>query len=424
MASGITLSALTINAEEAKTLSSAVERIFMESPVFNQVFTTFTGYDKKTQLLLADELGLTGIIDSGGARPESGNLKAALAEKFIQVVNIGDTLIHTQSDVNQNFKPAIRKFANDFKELQITDEIGQFIIAAIMQAILEARWRLAMLGDTSATLIADGGNILPTSAIKFFTPLNGFWKQAFAGVTAATTPRYTIAENVAITKSLQLTLAADAGIKALAGMYKNAHANLKSKTDKYFVLTPELYYNYEEYLINQPATNGGLTDAMINGVPVLKYKGIPVYKDDLVGSILKTSQAIDKATTLATATTATNYTSIHVVSTAGFPEKGSISIGTDTFVYTSKDATHFLGASQAMTVNALASAVTMTEQIYNYPNRGFMTCTSNLGFYTVADSDFMNVESFYYEVARANYMAYLFAMDVKIHREQLVSVAY
>jgi hypothetical protein len=281
-----------------------------------------------------------------------------------------------------------------------------------------------MLGDTSASLVSAGGNILATSDTKFFTPVDGFWKQAFAGVTASTTPRYTIDENVLTTKAAQVTLADDAGIKALRGMYKNAHANLKAKADKFFVLTPELYYNYKDYLTTQPATNGGLTDAMINGIAVLTFQGIPVYNDELTGGVLKANQAINKATTLATATTATTFTSIHVASTAGFPEKGSLTIGSSTFVYTSKDATHFLGASQTMTANAISTPVTMTAEIYNYPNRGFMTAVSNLGFYTVNEEDLVNVESFYYEVARANYMAYLFSMDVKIHREQLVSVAY
>lgn len=428
MASKIDLSALTINAEEAKTLQDAVKRLMFETSNFNQFFSTFTGFDKKTQLLLSDELGLTGLHDSGASRPNSGNLKGTLAEKFVQVILIGDTLIHTQADVDQNFKPVVRKAATDFKELNMTSEIALYLMDVVYQAVQEARWRLAFLGDTDAALQSANGYVKTGTAITLFNSVDGVWKQAFAGVTAGSTPRTTISENYAISKASQLALGTTAGLDALKGMYDNASVILKGKSDLYFLLTPELYYNYVNYLAANTLSGGGLSEVMVNGVKSVAYMGIPVYIDALSSNVIKNYMEVNPTTALNGATTASDYTAITVDSTAGFPEAGKITIGAGgtgkVFVYTSKTATTFVGESQTMAVNADDSAVTLVAALYNLPNRGLLTSKANMGFYTVSENDFTKIESFYYQVDRANYIAYLFAMDVKILREELISVAY
>lgn len=287
MATVVDLTNLTINAEEARTLAEVQARLMLENPAFESMFTTFTGFTYAQKIALANELGLTGKLDAGGARPTTGNLKAGFTEKEVKVVGIGDTLYHTQADVAQNWKPMIRKFATDFKELDMNSDVAKFITAILEQAVTEARWRMVMLGDKAADTVANSGVLLNGTDKTLFNALDGVWKQVATGVTATTIKKTAIAENALTTFALQLTLASDAALKALKGMYDNSPAVLKGKPDAYFCLTPELYYNYEEYLATTPVTGGGLTAALIDGVKVLKYKGYPVIKDEITGAILK-----------------------------------------------------------------------------------------------------------------------------------------
>lgn len=288
MATVVDLTNLTINAEEARSISEIQARLMLENPAFESMFTTFDGFTYAQKIALANEIGLTGKLDAGGARPTTGNLKGTFTEKEVKVVGIGDTLYHTQADVNQNWKPMIRKFATDFKELDMNSEVAKFITAILEQAITEARWRMTMLGDKAADTVANGGVLVNGSDKTLFNALDGVWKQIATGVTATTIKKKAIAENALATFVLQSALASDAALKALKGMYDSSNAVLKGKPDAYFCLTPELYYNYEEYLATVPATNGGLTNDLINGIKVLKYKGYPVIKDEMTGSVLKT----------------------------------------------------------------------------------------------------------------------------------------
>jgi hypothetical protein len=356
MANVLDLTNLTINPEEARTISEIQARLMLENPKFASMFTTFSGFTYAQKIAIANELGLTGKLDAGGARPTSGNLGGSFTEKEVKVVGIGDTLYHTQADVNQNWKMMVRKTAQDFKELNMNSDVALYITGILYQAIDEARWRMTMLGDTKADTVANGGVLVNGTDKTLFNALDGVWAQIANGVTANTIKRTTIAENSQSSFTAQLALGPTAGVDALKGMYFTSNAVLKGKSDAYFCLTPELYYNYEDWLTTHPSTGGGMSSDIINGVKVMKYKGYPVIKDELTGSVLKA---------------------------------------------------YFQNGTK-----------------YSAPNRGFFTCTSNLGWYTTSESDLSNIESFYDMPNRVNIMAYLFNMAVLILREQLITVAY
>ena len=175
-------------------------------------------------------------------------------------------------------------------------------------------------------------------------------------------------------------------------------------------------------------SGGGLTQLVINGNPAPAYNGVPVLDDLATYNLLLKYTNVSPDTQLDGATTATDYTEIVVDSTAGFPESGKITIGTGgagkVFVYTSKTATKFVGASQTMAVNADNSAVALVADLYDLPHRAIMYNPLNNGFYTLSEEDINSIESFYVQKDRANYMGYNFTMDVVIGREELLSVAY
>ena len=438
MATGINVSQLSeFNPIELADIKQVVAERFWTAPEFNKIFSVYGGYDKKTQLVLADELGLSGILDSGGARPESGGLGITLSEKFVNTVLIGDTKKHTQIDFNKDFKMVVRKSAKDYTELSETDQLAIYMTEKVLTYMSEARYRLAMLGDTAADLNSAGGNLVNTYSIggvtytnnkKLFNSINGVWKQAKTGVAASKTPRATIAENYAYSKVLQLSITDAHAFAAIKAVYDNAENDLKGNPNAFILATPSVYNGYKNYLMANTLSGGGLSQLTIDGVATPAYAGIPIYEDQKTQNTIVKYTNVSPATALNGATTATAYTSITVDSTVGFPEAGKITIGAGgtgkVFENTSITATTFVGSSQTMAVNADDSVVELVADLYDLPHRVIMATAENLGCYTLDENDLNNLESFYDKVTRVNYFAYDFLIDVVIGREELLSVAY
>lgn len=436
MASGIDVSQLgTFNPIELADIKQVVAERFFTSPDFSRLFSVYDGYDKKTQLVLADELGLSGILDSSSTRPQSGGMGITLADKFVDTVLIGDTKIHTQASFDKDFKMVVRRSAKDYNELSESDQIAIYITEKVITYMDEARWRLAMLGDTTADINTNGGSLVDTYTIggvtytndkKMWNPINGVWAQLRTGVSNALTPRATIAENYLYTKATQLAITDVHCFEAIKAVYDNAPDDLKALPTAYILVTSKIYNGYKNYLLSGSLTGGGLTQMTIDGIPTPAYNGVPILLDGKTGNTILKYSNMAPSDTLHGATLAQNYTEVTVHSTAGFPESGKLDITVtgDVFVYTSKDATKFYGASQLLSVNADNAAVTLAEAVYDMPHRIVMTTPENLGFYTLDQNDLVTLDSFYDKITRSNYIGYGFLMDVVIGREELCSVAY
>lgn len=438
MGAGIDVSQLgTFNPIELAYIKKVVAERFYSAPEFSRLFSVYDGYDKKTQLVLADELGLSGILDNSNTRPQSGGMGITLADKFVDTVLIGDTKLHTQASFDKDFKMVVRKSAKDYNELSETDQIAIYIAEKTIAYMDEARWRLAMLGDKTADINTNGGALVNTYVIggvtytnnkKMWNPLNGVWAQLKAGVAANLTPRATIAENYAISKSLQLAITDAHCFDAIKAAYDNAPDDLKAMPNAYILATPKVYNGYKNYLLSGSLSGGGLTQLVVDGIPTPAYNGAPILLDGKTGNTILKYTNVSPKTKLDGATTATDYTEIVVDSTAGFPESGKITIGAGgagkVFVYSSKTATKFVGTSQTMAVNEDESAVALVADLYDMPHRVLMTTPENMGFYTLDQNDFQTLDSFYDKITRTNYIGYGFLMDVVIGREELCSVAY
>jgi hypothetical protein len=364
MATVIDLTSLTINPEEARTVSEIIAPlIYSDEAEFQKKHRLVSGIVGKTQIVLDGGNANSGWVDTGCTPPASGGMDITLTQLYWDLVTIGDEVTHCQKEVDQNFKMLVKKFASDHSDISSSNAVLNYIIARLLTFITEARERNAYLGDTDATQDTASGYIKTGVDTKFYTAVDGYWKQLFAYVAAGTTPRYTISANATATKALQLTLASTAGYDALKGMWDNADDKLKSAPTSYFELTPALYWNYSSYLATTPATIGGFTNVIVDGVQKMAYMGKPVYESQFIGGkILSDFQIIT---------------------------------GTSPAVYT-----------------------------YNLPNRGIFTTPENTPVATLSDEDVKNIESFYYQKDRTNIMRYAFDVDVKVLRPALASVAY
>jgi hypothetical protein len=434
MATGLDVSQLgTFNPIELSDIKQVVAERFWEAPEFTAIFSVFGGYDKKTQLVLADELGLSGILDSTAARPESGGMGITLADKFVNTVLIGDTKKHSQIEFNKDFKMVVRKSAKDYTELSESDQIAIYITEKMLTYMSEARYRLALLGDTAADLNATGGKLVGTYVIggvtytnekKLFNSLNGVWAQAFAGVAAGTTKRSTIAENYLSTKALQLAITDAHAFDAIKAVYDKAENDLKGNPNAFIMATSAVYWGYKNYLMTNTLSGGGLSELTVNGVKVPAYAGIPILLDAKTQNTIVKYTNIAAITTTTEATAATGTTEVKLTTTKGLLESGKLNVGTSTFTYTSIVGNSVFGAAQNLGVQASGVAVTNFYAQYDLPHRVIMAAKENLGCYTLDEGDIQNLESFYDKVTRLNYFAYDFTIDVVVGREELLSVAY
>ena len=363
MASVINVGALTINAEEARLVSEIIAPLIYQNPDFLRYHNLVTGIDKKTQIVLDNGGGMAGWLDAGGTPPESGGMDTVFSELFWELVTIGDQKVHTQADLNQNFKMTVKKFAADHKNLEGSPELQAYIIAKIERYIKESVERLIWLADTAADSNANGGYLKPAVNKKYYNPIKGIWQQAFTYVGAGTTPRFTITANAQATKALQNSVLTDAlAYAAIKGVYDNADDLLKSDKTAYIKATPKVYHGYISYLQSSSLSGGGMTSMLVDGIQQPAYNGIPIYLDLFIGNRIISDMEV---------------------------LTGSPSVAT-----------------------------------YNLPHRVVMTTPANVPVATLSDTDINTVESFYYQKDRNNYMRFAYDLDVKVLRPELISVGY
>jgi hypothetical protein len=203
-----------------------------------------------------------------------------------------------------------------------------------------------------------------TVDVKFYTPLDGIWKQVMDSVTAGDTPHTNVTANEAATKALQISGMTDAAAFAMIkGVYDKADDALKLDPNAYIRVTAAVYNGYKNYIASETLGNGGLSEVTINGVKVVAYMGVPVST-----SLFESKKIL----------------SDFEVSNGGSPE-----------VLT-----------------------------YNFPHRAIMATPDLLPVATINQEDLGALDSEYVWKDRKSYVRFDYDIDAKLVRPDMVSVAY
>jgi len=356
---------LTINPEEVRDLTQMIAQFVYQDPNYTKFHTTATGINRKTQILLDSTSGLAGWKATGCAAIASGGMNIKLAEKYWDLVTIEDSLEICQSDLDQNFKALVKKYAKDkFGDLADQEAINIYVTAKVAQFIKEAHERLIWLGDKDASNVEDGGKVVDTIDPKFFTPLDGIWRQVMDSVTAGTTTSFTnIARNEKATKALQEALTDNEAFDIVKGLYDKADNALKLDPTAYIRVTAGIYNGYKNYLSANTLSGGGLSEITVNGIKQVAYMGIPVET-----SLFESKAIMD----------------YFEVSDGGSPE----------------------------------------AKTYDFPHRGIMATPDLLPVATLNEEDISSIEAFYVQKDRKSIIRFDFDMDTVVVRPDKVSVAY
>jgi len=279
---------LTIGAVEVQDLSQMIPQTIFQDENFLSMHQVVEGITKKTQILFDKSSGKVGWLASGCGAVQSNGAQIKIGEDFWLPVTIKDMLDYCQAELDQNFKPIVLKNSKDkFADLENQEAIKVFVYATLTKFLKEAIERLAWLGDTDVANVADGGLLIDTVNVKFYNPIDGFWKQIFTNVVAENTPRVTIAANAQATKALQMsTMTDEESFKAIRAVYDNAPDALKLDPAAFIDVTPRIYNGYKNYLMSGALSGGGITELIVNGMPTVAYQGVPLkvslYRDKLV----------------------------------------------------------------------------------------------------------------------------------------------
>lgn len=282
MASVIDVSKLTLNAKEPDFENFVFERIF-EQPVLNTIHRVYTGLTMQEKIVIAGIFGLTGIADTSCTRPSSG-AGLPTSEKEWLPARIGDTFVHCQADVNALFKAYYDKIKS-YAELYDIEgsDLYNFIAARIEQAASEAVLRLAWFGDKDVVEAdVSVAGLADANHVKFFSPIDGIWKQAFEAETAGTL------ESVPLQASI---------IDTFDAMLGAADSRLRTATDAMFLVSKKVWDRYRKNL--RDASLNFTVDYTINGLPTIKYDGktvvnmetvwdryIPLFLDEAGGDVI------------------------------------------------------------------------------------------------------------------------------------------
>lgn len=272
--SAYTLVDLDLNPVEATELGQAIiEETFKISDTdMSNLYDINTGIQYDEQIPFIDQIGHVGQVSADCTPPPVTGVD--ITQKLWTPKMIEGRLEHCQKDVSMLFKLAqqLSRVNPDFYD-RIGNPLFQLVGARLMDAMQRAIFRLIWLGDTAAQTISNGGVFNDAVDIGFYTPFDGFWKQIVAAVGGS---KIDIPQNQEATFADQLNLDADSAQNIFQAMYNAADPRLRTDPEARFYVTDTLFLNYKNYLANTPATAGGLTQALIDGVPTVAFQGIPV----------------------------------------------------------------------------------------------------------------------------------------------------
>lgn len=166
------------------------------------------------------------------------------------------------------------------------DAFMQFLVNKLLESQNASQWRIGYFDTLANTDPAYAG-------------IDGLFAQMLAAAPVGSWNRIAIPENAEVTIPAQMTLAPDRGYQVLKAMYDAAAINnpaLLQTAGLHFDLTPELAYNYLQYLQENKevlccfSTTDGITSSRY-ALDGLNYLGIPIQVRNEWKSIIQWQQA-------------------------------------------------------------------------------------------------------------------------------------
>lgn len=295
MATAIDISGLTLNPKESSEFQEfVIEKVF-ERPELKALNNVITGVKMKEQIVLASQLGKSGLKGGACTRVSSG-AKSTLTQKYWEPQGIEDTLIHCQADMNALFKAYFDKI-NLYKEKYEIQGSDQETFLALMyeDTMVRTIYRAAWFADKSVGAATETlAGLKDVENVVFYNYFDGIYAQIFDGVSAGSIERVVIDENSLTTIEAQTTLTEGYAVSLFEKIWKKADSRLKSDMTAQFYVSGDIWENYRQHLISK-GENFSI-DFTQDGLYTVKWNGKKVINMDSIWDIELQSDFVNNTT--------------------------------------------------------------------------------------------------------------------------------
>lgn len=268
----INVAGVTVNPKEIQNFSQIILEMTFGRPELRAMHQVFDGVKMKEQIVLASQLGLTGMKSNGCSR-QSSNQQSVLSEKFWEPVGIEDTFVNCQAEVDNMFKAYYDKIQNYKQRYDISGSDQEaFIEGLIGESMEDTMYRAIWFGDTDVTASASGtAGLVDGDNAYAFDYFDGLWKQIFDGVTGGTITKVDLTG---------VTPTAAEAYKAIFDVYKAADPRIRTNADAKFYVSGQLFLGLLEYMQTESVnftlgvTMDGLQRIKFLGHEVINMEGI------------------------------------------------------------------------------------------------------------------------------------------------------
>lgn len=273
MASIVDFSNFTFSAEQIRDINELVFDEVLHAPDLNFIHSMHTGIVYDREIGFIGEGGLVGVAKQGcNPTPQDfaiGTRKVTWTPKAWEIL-----VDECANDLAATAALYAQHKGNRVDDLTDTDYMA-IVVQVLEAAIRDFFYRILWLGDTAADNVSESGVITNGVDKKYFTLLDGFFKQLRAAVVAKPALGVTIAANSEASYAAQDSNMTDAAaIAILEAMYYAAPIELRTSGNMRFLVTQSIADAYQKYLVGKgiESTYRNLVD----GLNSLTYLGIPV----------------------------------------------------------------------------------------------------------------------------------------------------
>lgn len=283
MAAILDFSKFTFTAEQIRAVQDLIYDDVISSPEIEMIMTFYPGivYDKEIGFI--GEGGLVGVAHQGcDPQPQDWNIST---RKVKWTPKKWEILIHQCSDELEStaaiYSLKTKTRIDDFVDIDYMNIVQQVLSIAIKEFAI----RLFFFSDENAANVADGGQITDGVPVKYFTLIDGFFKQFITQVTANASQRVTISENSGVSYSAQKLMPSNVRDIYLPALVDNADDRLSQITGTAIYCTNSFYKAYKASLRGTDLKE--LLYNMTNGVQSLTYDGVPLIPMPIFDKIIK-----------------------------------------------------------------------------------------------------------------------------------------
>lgn len=269
MATVLDFSKFSFTAEQIRDINELLYDEVMQAPEISLIHTIHPNIVFDKEIGFIGEGGLVGVAGQGcDPTPQSwkiGTRTVKWTPKSWEIL-----IEDCWKDLESTCAVYSLKQGVDVSDFSTTDYYA-IVVQVLSVAIKKFIVRLAWFSDTDAKNVSANGVITNGVDTKYFSIIDGFWKQIIAQTTVNAAQRVAIAENTGATYAQQ-ELSPTSVANYLKALKYKASMVLRSMTDAIVPCTQSVYDAWEQY--NQGKEIESLYTKLIDGTETLKAYGM------------------------------------------------------------------------------------------------------------------------------------------------------